>query len=141
MGDLARRALRASASGPLRSRSSCVVEIDHRVTADTAAECHSDYVMHAAWLDAAQRWEMVMESHSTLRLACLAAVLAVGFASMAYDAKAGGLKGGANTASQGTPSKNPVKGSPTVVYPGPVFTGPPKPPGKGGKGGCPKGGC
>jgi hypothetical protein len=80
-----------------------------------------------------------MEIHSTLRLACLAAALAVGLAGMAYEAKAGGLKGGANTASPGTPSKNPVKGSPTVVYPGPVVIGPPPPPGKGG--GCPKGGC
>jgi hypothetical protein len=83
-----------------------------------------------------------MESHSTLRLACLAAVLAAGLAGMVYDAKAGGLKGGANTASSGTPSKNPVKGSPTVVYTDPVVIGPPRPPGKGGKGGgCPKGGC
>ena len=82
-----------------------------------------------------------MEIHSTLRLARLAAVLAVGFGSMAYDAKAGGLKGGANAASAGTPFKNPVKGSPTVVYPGPVFIGPPRPPGKSGKGPCPKGGC
>jgi hypothetical protein len=81
-----------------------------------------------------------MESHSTLRIACLAAVLAASFAGMALDAKAGGLKGGANTASPGTPSKNPVKGSPTVVYTDPVI-GLPKPPGKGGKGGCPKGGC
>jgi hypothetical protein len=82
-----------------------------------------------------------VKTHSTLRLACLAAVLAAGVAAIAYDAKAGGLKGGANTASSGTPSKNPVKGSATVVYPGPVVVGPPRPPGKGGKGGCPKGGC
>jgi hypothetical protein len=87
---------------------------------------------------AAQRWETVMEIHSTLRLSCLAAVLAAGLAGMAYEAKAGGLKGGANTASPGT-KPNPVKGSPTVVYPGPVVIGPPPPPGKGG--GCPKGGC
>jgi hypothetical protein len=80
-----------------------------------------------------------MEIHSTLRLACLAAVLAAGLAGMAYEAKAGGLKGGANTASPGTPPSRSVKGNPTVTYPGLVFTGPPKPPGKGG--GCPKGGC
>lgn len=78
-----------------------------------------------------------MEIHSTLRLACLAAVLAAGFAGMAYDAKAGGLKGGANTASTGTRS-NPVKGSPTVIHPDPVRVLPPPPPSKGG---CPKGGC
>ncbi len=78
-----------------------------------------------------------MKIHSTLRLACLAAVLVAGFAGMAYEAKAGGLTGGANTASPGTRS-NPVKGSPTVLYPDPVRVGPPPPPGKGG---CPKGGC
>ena len=89
-----------------------------------------DYVVHAAWLRAAQRWETVMEIHSTLRLACLAAVLAAGFAGMAYEAKAGGLKGGANTASPGT-RPVAVKGNPTVTYPGPVFTGPPKPPERG----------
>jgi hypothetical protein len=148
MGALARRALGPSAGDPLRSRNSRAVEIDHSVTANTPAECRRDYIVHAAWPSAsqqvlvsraAQRWETVMEIHSTSRLACLAAVLAAGLAGMAYDAKAGGLKGGANTASPGTPSKNPVKGSPTVVYPGPVIVGPPPPPGKGG--GCPKGAC
>jgi hypothetical protein len=79
-----------------------------------------------------------MRIHPALRLSCLAAVLAAGFAGMAYEAKAGGLKGGANTASLGTHS-NPVKGGPTVIDPGPARIGPPPPPGKGG--GCPKGGC
>lgn len=80
-----------------------------------------------------------MGSHSMLRIACLAAVLAAGLAGIAYEAKAGGLKGGANTASPGTPPSRSVKGNPTVLSPGLVPNGPPPPPGKGG--GCPKGGC
>jgi hypothetical protein len=124
------------------------VEFDHRVMASTSAKRHSDYVVHAAWPllrkkrssgvhRAAQQEETAMQIHPMLRLACLAAVLAGGFVTMAYEAKAGGLKGGANTASPGTHS-NPVKGSPTVIDPGPARIGPPPPPGKGG---CPKGGC
>ena len=51
-----------------------------------------------------------MKIHSTLRFACLALVLTVGLAGMAYGPKAGGLKAGANTASLGAPrSAAPTK--------------------------------
>jgi hypothetical protein len=66
-----------------------------------------------------------MAIHSTLRFACLAAVLVAGVAGMACSAKPGGPKGGANAAPLGTPTKHPVKGIPSVLYPGSVPNGPP----------------
>ena len=82
-----------------------------------------------------------MGTHSNLkRFVCLAVVLAVGFAGIAYEAQAGGLKGGsglksgATTMSTGIVS-NPLKAGATSVLNVNPRIGPPPPPCKGNCGG------